>query len=180
MAEEIRDEIYLQLHGYKPIKRNNPQKGESLWYYLDPRGTDNVSEMKMIDVPSRYVPNPKIVDIVKDDMKRHPEDYYVWRTMEDEKVRDSHAVREGHIYNWNLAPVGGHPGEDYNCRCYAEPYKPQEDEVKDEGLEELLIGIKEVTFDDIYYSRYNTDGEKIYEGIIDKEGGFSNRKIMIF
>ena len=134
---EIRNEMYLQLHGYKPIKRARPKEGESKWYYLDPRGTDNVSEMKTIDVSSQYVPNPKIIEIVKDDMKRHEEDYYIWRTEGDDKVRDAHAAREGKVYNWNLPPVGGNPGEDYNCRCWAEPYKPHEDEVKKGEIVEL-------------------------------------------
>lgn len=38
------------------------------------------------------------------------------------KVRTSHAANNGRIFSWNNAPEVGHPGEDYNCRCYAEPY----------------------------------------------------------
>ena len=37
-------------------------------------------------------------------------------------MRDAHAAREGHIYNWHIPPVGGNPGEDYNCRCLAEEF----------------------------------------------------------
>lgn len=46
---------------------------------------------------------------------------YVWRTMRDEKVRLEHARREGIVFDWNKPPIGGHPGEDYGCRCYPEP-----------------------------------------------------------
>ncbi len=46
---------------------------------------------------------------------------YIWRTAQDENVRATHRVREGEKFEWSEPPEGGHPGEDYNCRCYAEP-----------------------------------------------------------
>ena len=45
---------------------------------------------------------------------------YVWRSVHDVRVRDAHAAREGQIFTWGNPPEGGHPGEDYNCRCWAE------------------------------------------------------------
>lgn len=48
---------------------------------------------------------------------------YIWRTSQDERVRDSHKRKEGKVFSWNNPPADtGHPGEDYNCRCTAEPY----------------------------------------------------------
>lgn len=48
---------------------------------------------------------------------------YIWRTSQDERVRDSHRKKEGNVYSWSNPPNDtGHPGEDYNCRCTAEPY----------------------------------------------------------
>lgn len=58
--------------------------------------------------------------------------WYIWRTSEDGRVRDSHHKMQDVLVNWNDPPspeklVGqksaGHyaPGEIYNCRCYAEP-----------------------------------------------------------
>jgi len=67
---------------------------------------------------------------------------YIWRTTEDERVRQSHAVLDGKYCSWEDSTVyadtleeamngkwksrnsiGGYigePGEDYQCRCYAE------------------------------------------------------------
>lgn len=47
---------------------------------------------------------------------------YIWRTTGDSAVRSSHASRDGKRYRWDDPPAGGHPGEDVNCRCVAEPY----------------------------------------------------------
>jgi SPP1 gp7 family putative phage head morphogenesis protein len=47
--------------------------------------------------------------------------HYIWRTSGDERVRDSHAAHEGERYAWDEPPATGHPGEDINCRCTAEP-----------------------------------------------------------
>ena len=48
--------------------------------------------------------------------------HYVWVTAGDDKVRPSHADNEGQIFSWDDPPATGHPGEDSNCRCSAEPY----------------------------------------------------------
>lgn len=53
---------------------------------------------------------------------------YIWRTMQDMKVRDTHESLEGTYHEWSNPPVivrstGAvrlHPGEDYNCRCWPE------------------------------------------------------------
>lgn len=46
---------------------------------------------------------------------------YKWRTARDNRVRDKHKKREGETFSWNSPPNGGHPGEEINCRCFAEP-----------------------------------------------------------
>lgn len=40
----------------------------------------------------------------------------------DDKVRTSHQQNNGKIFTRDNPPHTGHPGEDYNCRCIAEPY----------------------------------------------------------
>lgn len=49
-------------------------------------------------------------------------DSYVWRTSQDERVRKSHDDNRDKTFQWDNPPAGtGHPGEDYQCRCTAEP-----------------------------------------------------------
>ncbi len=47
--------------------------------------------------------------------------HYIWRTQEDGNVRSSHRENNGKIFSWDSPPPTGHPGEDFNCRCWAEP-----------------------------------------------------------
>jgi Phage Mu protein F like protein len=72
----------------------------------------------------------------------HPTTHYIWRTQGDDKVRSSHTANEGKIFAWDNPPETGYPGEDFGCRCWAEPYKPEVNEylmqtvtsIVDEGL----------------------------------------------
>ena len=122
---KLRDDLYQRLHGFKSVKRSYKKQGQSDWYYLDPRGANTVASMKQIDVANENTVNPQLDSIIADDMVKNPNDYYIWRTRKDDKVRGKHAEREGKIFNKHIPPVGGNPGEDYNCRCWAEPYKPE-------------------------------------------------------
>ncbi len=58
---------------------------------------------------------------------------YIWRTAGDDRVRETHAANDGKTFSWDNPPRTGHPGEDYQCRCFAEP-----------DLSELLAGLQEV------------------------------------
>ncbi len=46
---------------------------------------------------------------------------YIWHTQDDRKVRPAHARNDERIFQWDNPPPTGHPGEDFNCRCWAEP-----------------------------------------------------------
>lgn len=48
-------------------------------------------------------------------------DQYTWRSRDDAKVRDLHAEHDDQEFSWDDPPEGGHPGQGYNCRCFAEP-----------------------------------------------------------
>jgi len=43
---------------------------------------------------------------------------YIWVTTGDEKVRPEHEELDGQVRSWYDDP---HPGEEFGCRCYAEP-----------------------------------------------------------
>lgn len=54
---------------------------------------------------------------------------YIWRTVGDADVRDSHAEMEGKYILWAVTPKLSdgtitHAGMIYNCRCFAEPVLP--------------------------------------------------------
>ena len=70
-------------------------------------------------------------------------DKYIWRTVGDERVRDSHMEVDGQTFSWDQPPTetdGNHPGEDYQCRCWAEPILPDQMEfelsLQEQDLEE--------------------------------------------
>lgn len=47
---------------------------------------------------------------------------YTWRDSDDQRVRPNHASKDGEVFEWDNPPADtGHPGHDYQCRCYAEP-----------------------------------------------------------
>ncbi len=47
--------------------------------------------------------------------------HYIWYSQEDGKVRPAHAANHGKMFGWNSPPPTSHPGEDFNCRCWAMP-----------------------------------------------------------
>jgi SPP1 gp7 family putative phage head morphogenesis protein len=57
---------------------------------------------------------------------------YDWQTMEDERVRESHAELDGTTCRWDSPPdIDGeplNPGEDIDCRCLAVPRFDLDDE----------------------------------------------------
>lgn len=59
---------------------------------------------------------------VKDLMIENDITNFIWHTMKDDRVRESHAEREGRIFSINDEL----PGEDFNCRCWAEPIRNKE------------------------------------------------------
>lgn len=47
---------------------------------------------------------------------------YIWRTSGDESVRPSHKSKNGKRFKWSDPPKDtGHPGQDIQCRCIAQP-----------------------------------------------------------
>lgn len=58
-----------------------------------------------------------------------------------EKVGQFSTANEGQIFAWNDPPPTGHPGEDFGCRCTAEPYVqeflPNDPSINDPPLEDV-------------------------------------------
>ncbi|AMG47961.2 phage head morphogenesis protein [Achromobacter xylosoxidans] len=64
--------------------------------------------------------------------------HYIWRTVGDSDVRSGHRHMNGKVFAWNDPPMVNegtdkrpvwmrhHPGEIWNCRCYAEPILAKE------------------------------------------------------
>ena len=46
---------------------------------------------------------------------------YIWRSSDDSRVRAAHAEYDDQVFAWSAPPAGGHLGQDWNCRCTAEP-----------------------------------------------------------
>lgn len=49
---------------------------------------------------------------------------YVWRSRDDGRVRSAHAAHDDQVFSWDNPPESGHPGQAFNCRCFAEPVLP--------------------------------------------------------
>lgn len=79
-----------------------------------------------------------IVCSLKAALTEHPTTHYIWRTRSDNKVRASHAANNGKIFAWDNPPPTGNPGEDYNCRCTAEPYVQGETEFAYQSLTSVV------------------------------------------
>jgi SPP1 gp7 family putative phage head morphogenesis protein len=77
---------------------------------------------------------------------------YIWRTAEDARVRASHAAMNGRLGRWDDATVYAsegdpndfkarsginavelHPGQDFQCRCFAEPFIQELVETEEEA-----------------------------------------------
>jgi uncharacterized protein with gpF-like domain len=77
---------------------------------------------------------------------------YIWRTQRDERVRALHEILEGEYCEWDDPPiigidtggieVHGHPGEAWNCRCWAqiieEPVAPVKSQQQQPIRQEIL------------------------------------------
>lgn len=93
----------------------------------------------------------------------HPTTHYIWRTRGDGKVRSRHAKFNGKVFSWNNPPEGGyHPGEDYGCRCWAEPYQPKTEKLQEQVSQIVTSAIndklpawtREDFFNHYHYGKY--------------------------
>jgi len=95
--------------------------------------------------------NREIQEILKANQARSGAKKYIWRTKKDAKVRSSHFDREGKVYSWDKPPPGGHPGEAFGCRCWAEPVFEEEMTIE-QKREARTMGGGTLDFIDHYFT----------------------------
>lgn len=87
--------------------------------YLSGFGEEHDRQVKLMEshfkAKAEYQKYTRLLDFA-DDVP-----LYIWITQGDERVRTSHAERDGGIFDAANPPEGGNPGDDYNCRCQAVP-----------------------------------------------------------
>lgn len=64
-------------------------------------------------------PDDETLNALNEAVATNPEGKYVWRTVGDAKIRTLHKELDGAIRFYSESPD---PGEDFNCRCWAEPF----------------------------------------------------------
>lgn len=93
---------------------------------------------------------------------------YMWSTSGDERVRESHAEKDGQIFEYTNPPADtGHPGHDVNCRCVQIPVL--DDIVKPESGEDekepLIQKSGKMELSDLIDSSGGRGGNKLYSDI---------------
>ena len=93
---------------------------------------------------------------------------YMWSTSGDERVRASHAEKDGQIFEYTNPPADtGHPGHDVNCRCVQIPVL--DDIVKPESSEDekesLIQKSGKMELSDLIDSSSGRGGNKLYSDI---------------
>ena len=91
-----------------------------------------------LDATGAINPDDKTLAAINAELIKPQKGYYVWRTVHDNHVRADHAARDGMVRAWADFPD---PGDDFNCRCWAEPAP--------NATEEAYTGWQKEAFDEI-------------------------------
>ncbi|MCB1539178.1 MAG: peptidoglycan-binding protein [Rhodospirillales bacterium] len=76
-----------------------------------------------LKVTGTMKPDDETSRALSNEAAKTPEGEYIWRTVGDDKVRASHAELDKTRRSWADNPD---PGDDFNCRCWAEPVSTDE------------------------------------------------------
>ncbi|HHV6841313.1 TPA: phage head morphogenesis protein [Haemophilus influenzae] len=93
---------------------------------------------------------------------------YMWSASLDERVRKSHAEKDGQIFEYSNPPADtGHPGHDFNCRCVQIPVlddvvnlKSEETELSYQAVEPNKTG--KMDLDELFESSIGGGGNKSF------------------
>ncbi|MES2215536.1 MAG: phage minor head protein [Pseudomonadota bacterium] len=80
---------------------------------------------------------------------RYSEQYYIWRTSADNRVRHTHAANEGKMFSVDHPPPSGYPKDDYGCRCVADHNIPDYVSLPEQKILKDSLS---------YFMRYGNDG----------------------
>lgn len=129
----------IVMNGFRSGKRIETMKKEILGTPLEP------GKFSKVEHRARLIARDQTSKLWGDLTRLRQQDVgvemYIWRTAKDERVRPTHAALEGKYCRWDDATVYAdtlqeamagnwkkrkssmillHPGEDFQCRCYAE------------------------------------------------------------
>jgi len=168
---DVNGSAYLEIIKQRQLQKEFKQYYPHMKWALEV--LDNL-EKKTIFSQKDYVDLTKAKTIInfvtmetkKETLDKHTTPKYTWRTRGDGKVRSRHAKFNGKIFSWDSPPEGGyHPGEDFGCRCIAEPYKSADNSIR-EYVEQTLVNAptdssREWDAVDYSYQYYHTNGKPV-------------------
>jgi peptidoglycan hydrolase-like protein with peptidoglycan-binding domain len=80
-------------------------------------------------------PDDKTIELLSRESDKTPFGFYIWRTVEDSGVRKTHAQFASTTRSWADSPD---PGEDFNCRCWAEPLEAPVIKMEKDRIKSIL------------------------------------------
>lgn len=87
---------------------------------------------------------------------------YVWRSVQDSRVRPEHADRNGKTYSWDKGPSNGqHPGQEVRCRCRAEAVWDEQESAETIPVERVQAAKQEAR-EAAYKISLNGPGKEVF------------------
>lgn len=118
LIESIADEYLGQVGRMVATSVRSGIRYEELAGEIDERYDVGVSRAKLIARDQIGKLNGQITELRQKDLGIEK---YIWRGVGDARERDSHLELNNTVQEWSDPPEVGHPSEDYQCRCWAEP-----------------------------------------------------------
>lgn len=97
---------------------------------------------------------------------------FYWKTQKDSRVRDTHSHLQDKYYTWDELPfvnrkglglVRTKPGDDWGCRCWAEPARgPKENKVKNPTEPSIQVTARETRSTDSLVGKIQINSKEIF------------------
>lgn len=119
LIKSIPEEYFKQIEGIVYRGTTRGLKASSMISEIQKLNKSTVSRAKLIARDQSSKINSVINQTRQENLGIEE---YIWRTSEDGRVRPTHAANNGKIFRWDDPPKEtGHPGQDIQCRCVAQP-----------------------------------------------------------